>query len=306
MQGTARPSIDPKQLRKTLLTWGTIAAVVIGGSQIGWNVIWREVIIRPMLNALLFLYANLGQSFILAIACLTILLRLLTSPLLFKQIRSSRRMAALKPRMDALQKKYGGNKERLVTEQQKLYKEAGVNPMGGCLPTLIQFPIWISLYQSINSILADTPLELMNLGKNAYISFAALVDIVPLQNEFLWLDLARPDPSPFILPVLVGGTMFLQQKLMTQPSSDPQQAQMNQSMQVMMPLMFGYFTTQFASGLALYFVISNVVGILIQLAFERIEGPATLPEPAQEALDSTEKRAANGRKKQRRKAKRRV
>ena len=292
----ARPQIDAKALRKSLLTWGAIAVIVIVGSQIGWGTIWREGLIRPMLNALLFLYANLGESFIVAIAVFTIVLRLITSPLQIKQIRSSKRMAELQPRMAELQKRYGGNKERLVQEQQKLYREAGVNPLGGCLPTLIQFPIWIGLYRSINSILADTPLELMDLGKNVYAGFTAIREIVPLQSKFLWLNLARPDPTPFVLPVLVAGTMWLQQKMMTQPSTDPQQASMNQTMQLMMPLMFGYFTTQFASGLALYFVISNVVGIVMQWAIERLEGSPvaemsnTLPPTDKDKTDNGPKR----------------
>lgn len=235
-----------------------------------------------MLNALLFLYAHLGESFVLAIAVLTIFLRLLTSPLQIKQIRSAQKTAELQPKLSKLKEKYGGDQERLLQEQQKLYKEAGVNPLGGCLPTLIQFPIWIGLYRSINSILADTPLELMQLGKNVYASFEMISEIVPLQSTFLWLNLAEPDPTPFVLPVLVAGTMWLQQKMMTPASSDSQQASMNQTMQFMMPLMFGYFTMQFASGLAIYFIISNVVGIAVQWAIQKAEGPPT-PDTEEES-----------------------
>lgn len=305
MQSATRPQIDPKQLRKTLITWGIVLVVVIAGSQIGWRNIWREVLIRPMLNALLLFYAYLGRNFVIAITVLTIVLRLITWPLSIKQIRSTRRVAELQPRLNALQKKYGNDKARIAEEQQKLYKEAGVNPLGGCLPTLVQFPIWIALYQGINSMLADTPAELMALGQSVYPGLRIISEIVPLQSRFLWLDLARPDPSPFILPVLVGGTMWLQQKLMAPPSLDSQQAQMNQSMQMMMPVMFGYFSSTFASGLAIYFVVSNVIGIVMQWAIERIEGPAkvTAPEPTDDQPLSG-KEAYEQRKKQRRKAKR--
>jgi YidC/Oxa1 family membrane protein insertase len=306
VQNVNRPRVDPKQLRKSLLIWATVAGVIIAGQSIGWGVIWREGLIRPMLNALLFLYAYLGQSFIVAITVFTVALRLVTMPLQVKQIRSAKRMSALQPKMTELQKRYGGDKERLMREQQALYKTAGVSPFGGCLPTLVQFPIWVGLYQSINAVLADTPLELMNLGKNIYVGFQAIVNIVPLQSKFLWLNLAQPDPTPFVLPVLVGGTMWLQQKMMTQPSADSQQASMNQSMQIMMPLMFGYFTTQFASGLALYFLISNVVGIIMQWAIERLEKPATVaPAELQAIAPANDKeKAPYGRKKQRRKSKR--
>lgn len=284
-QATKPMRIDTKQFRKSALIWVLVGVAVLLVTRVGWSTIWHEGIIRPMLNALLFFYTYLGHSFVIAITAFTLVLRLITSPLLIKQVRASRKMAAVQPMMAELQKKYGGDKERLVQEQQKLYREAGVNPLSGCLPTLVQFPIWIGLYQSINSVLADTPLELMNLGKNVYAGFQPIVDILPLQSRFLWLNLANPDPTPFVLPVLVAGTMWLQQKLMTQPSTDPQQASMNQTMQLMMPLMFGYFTMQFSSGLALYFIISNVIGIVLQWGIERLEGPvaiagASAPAPA--------------------------
>lgn len=303
MQAAKQMKIDPKQLRKSVLTWVLIGAAVLLVTRVGWSTIWHEGLIRPMLNMVLFLYTYLGRSFVVAITAFTLVLRLITMPLQIKQVRASRKMAAVQPLMAELQKKYGGDKERLVQEQQKLYREAGVSPLGGCLPTLVQFPIWIGLYQSINSILADTPLELMNLGKNVYAGFKPIVDILPLQSRFLWLNLANPDPTPFVLPVLVAGTMWLQQKLMTQPSADPQQASMNQTMQLMMPLMFGYFTMQFASGLALYFVISNVIGIALQWGIERIEGPIALPGTGASDAAKGKEKVING-KQTGRKAKR--
>lgn len=274
MQAAKTPNVDPKQLRKSLLTWGAVAAIVIIGTQVGWSTIWREGLVRPMLNALLFLYMHLGESFIIAILVFTLVLRLITSPLQIRQIQSSRRMSAMQPKLQEIQKKHAGNKEKLVTEQQRLYKEAGINPMGGCLPTLIQFPIWIVLYQSINVMLADTPIELLRLGKDVYNAFTGITQIVPLESTiFGTMNLAQPDPTSIVLPILVGGSMWLQQRMMTQPSSDPQQASMNQTMQVMMPLMFGYFTTQFASGLAIYFLISNVIGIALQWGIQKFSPP---------------------------------
>ncbi len=303
-QQVQKPQIDPKQLRRSLLIWGAVAALLIVVWQVGWGTIWREGLIRPFLNAMIFLYAYLGQSFVLAITVFTIVLRLITAPLHLKQVRASRRMQEIQPKLQELQKRYKGDKERLVQEQQKLYKEQGVNPVGGCLPTLVQFPIWIGLYQSINSILAHTPMELMALGKNVYTGFAAVANIVPLQSHFLWLDLARPDPTP-ILPILVGGTMWLQQKMMVQPGGgDPQQAGMTQTMQIMMPLMFGYFTTQFSAGLALYFVVSNVIGIAMQWAMERYDKMNGEAEAQTSATEPKSKGKVNYGKKQRGKAKR--
>ena len=304
-QQVQKPQIDPKQARRSMIIWGLVIALMVVVWQVGWGTIWREGLIRPFLNALIFLYAYLGQSFVLAITVFTIILRLITAPLHLKQVRASRKMQDLQPQLQEVQKRYKGDKERLAQEQQKLYKEHGVNPVGGCLPTLVQFPIWIGLYQSINSILARTPMELMALGKNAYTGFAAVANIVPLQSSFLWLNLAQPDPTP-ILPILVGGTMWLQQKMMVQPGGgDPQQAGMTQTMQIMMPLMFGYFTTQFSAGLALYFVVSNVIGIAMQWAIERFDKMNGDGADAQAAApESKSKGKVNYGKKQRGKAKR--
>ena len=118
METPQRPPIDRRQLRKSLLTWGLGAVVLVTVFTVGLDTIWREGIIRPMLNSLLFLYANLGHSFVIAIAVFTIILRLITLPLSVNQVRSSRRMAAVQPRMAELQKKHAGNKEKLVQEQQ--------------------------------------------------------------------------------------------------------------------------------------------------------------------------------------------
>lgn len=294
MQGVSTPQVDPQKVRKSLLTWAIVGVLVILVSQVGLGTIWREAIIRPLLNGLLFLYAYLGHNFVIAITALTILLRLITMPLQIKSIRSTRATAALQPKIAELQKKYGSDKERLVAEQQKLYKEAGVSPLSGCLPTLVQMPIWIGLYQGINSVLADTPVELMTLGKNVYHGFSALVDIIPLQGMFLGMDLAKPDPTSIVLPVLVAGTTYLQNKMMTQPSGDAQQASMNQSMQLMMPLMFGFFAMQFPAGLAIYFVVSNIVGTVIQWLVERSQGSKDVPAVVAPANSKTKEKAAYG------------
>jgi YidC/Oxa1 family membrane protein insertase len=294
VQGASKPQVDPQKLRKSLLTWAIVGIAIIVVTQVGFPNIWREVIIRPLLNGLLFLYAYLGRNFVIAITALTVLLRLITMPLQLKSIRSTRATSALQPKIAELQKKYGNDKERLVAEQQKLYKEAGVSPFSGCLPSLVQLPIWIGLYQGINSVLADTPVELMNLGKNVYHGFGAVVNIIPLQGMFLGMDLAKPDPTSMVLPVLVAGTTYLQNKMMTQPSGDSQQASMNQSMQLMMPLMFGFFAMQFPAGLAIYFVISNVVGTLIQWLAERKIGTAAVPAIVTPADNIKREKAANG------------
>jgi YidC/Oxa1 family membrane protein insertase len=213
-----------------------------------------------MVNALLLFYSVLGNQFILAIIALTVLIRFIVFPLSLKQQRSMVMMQALQNSKEwqEIQKKFKGDREKLGQEQMRMYREFGVNPMGGCLPTLIQFPVLIGLYQSITRVLAISPLQLVDLAPRVYLS--GLAALVPLNSEFLWLNLGRPDPYR-IIPILVVVTTWAQQKLLTPPNPDSQAAGMSQSMQIMMPLMFGLFALSFSSALAIYFVISNVVGI---------------------------------------------
>ena len=225
------------------------------------------IILEPMINLSVLLYSLLFNNFALAIVGLTILMRLLTYPVMRQQFRSLRAMQALSPKLQALQKKYEKNREKLTEETMKLYREHGVNPAGGCLPSLVQLPVWIGLYQSIYQVLAETPEQLVNLSQHLYQSLPFLYDVarkaIPLNSRFLWLNLARPDPY-YILPILVVAVFWLQQKMTTVPSADPQQASMNQTMSIMMPLMFGFFTLQVSSGLAIYWVVSGVLGIIQQ------------------------------------------
>ncbi|MFQ6001309.1 MAG: YidC/Oxa1 family membrane protein insertase [Anaerolineae bacterium] len=229
--------------------------------------LWTTIILEPMINLLVLLYSLLFNNFALAIVGLTILIRLITYPLLRQQLRSLKAMQELSPKLQALQKKYEKNREKLTEETMKLYREHGVNPAGGCLPMLIQMPVWIGLYQSIYQVLGETPEQLMNLSQHIYHSVPFLYEIarraIPLNSRFLWLNLARPDPY-YILPILVVAVFWLQQRMSTVPSADPQQASMNQTMSIMMPIMFGFFTLQVSSGLAIYWVVSGVLGIIQQ------------------------------------------
>jgi YidC/Oxa1 family membrane protein insertase len=222
-----------------------------------------------MLNVLALLYTFLGYNFGISIIAFTILVRLVTLPLTLRQMRSSVAMSSLQPKMKELQEKYGkSNPDKYQKEVMQLYKEHGVNPAGCLIPTLIQFPIWIGLYQAIIQTIGEKPEQLLTLSHNLYqnvpIFAEAARQIVPLNSSFLWLNLAHPDPY-YILPVLVAGSTYLQQKFMSTPSADPQQASMTQSMTMMMPLMFGFMTLQFSSGLAIYWIISNIIGVVMQL-----------------------------------------
>lgn len=224
--------------------------------------LWTTFFFNPMLNTLLVLYTLLFHNFGLTIIVFTVFVRLLILPLTLRQLKSAKSMSGIQPKIQELQKKYGQDRERLSKETWALYREHGVNPAGCALPMFIQMPIWIGLYQSILFTLGDRPENLIALADHLY-KIPWLENIVPVSNTFLWMNLARPDPF-YIIAVLVGVSAFVQQKMTVLPSGDTSQAQMNRMMTWMMPLMYGYFTIVVGSGLAVYWLISNLIGIAIQ------------------------------------------
>jgi YidC/Oxa1 family membrane protein insertase len=233
---------------------------------------WDTLIVNPMINALLFFYDLLGNNFILAIAFFTILIRVITLPLNMRQQRSMLRTQEMQPQIQAIQKKYRDNPQKMQAE----FREIGYNPadtLTGCLPTLIQFPILIGLYQAIITVLGTTPQALFELIPRVYPAIN-LTPLIPVANMFLWMNLSQPDPY-FVLPILVFASMFIQQKLLAPtPSAQNQQdnpaASMTQSMQYTMPLMFGFFSLQFPAGLSIYFILANIIGIFQGLYMRRI------------------------------------
>ncbi len=261
-----------------LLVIALIAILVAFGPVRVWNV----VLLEPILNLLILLSSAFFGSFGIAIIVLVIIVRLLTLPLTLRQLRSTRAMQALSPKLQEIQKKYGKDQRKLQQEMAKVYKESGVSPLGCVWPLLLQFPIWIALYQSIMKALATSPEQLLSLSQNLY-SLPIIHQMVPLEAKFLWLNLAVPDPW-FILAILCGGSMWVLQKMSTVSSPDPRTQSMNRTMLWMMPLMFALFTFLVPSGLALFWVVSNIVGILVQYRvsgwgglFARAPAPAAKP-----------------------------
>jgi len=242
-----------------------------------------DFLISPLVNLLFLFYSVLGSSFPLAIVVMTILVRLVTLPLTLPQQRSMRKMNELQPQLKELQKKYAGNRQKLSEEQMKLYREYGVNPLGGCLPLILQLFIMIAFYQAITSALAVNPLQLLGLAQRVGSNIAPLL---PINSLFLWLNLSQPDPY-YILPILVVATTYLQQKMMSPSGADPSQASMTRQMNIMMPLMFGLFALQFASGLSIYFIVSNLVGIAQYMLIGRRQATAAPGGPLQLAKAKT-------------------
>jgi YidC/Oxa1 family membrane protein insertase len=233
-----------------------------------------DFIAYPLANFILLLYTFLGQNTVVAIAVLTFIINMAMLPLNLSQQRSARKMQELQPEMEKLKKKYGKDQERLSQETMKLYKEKGINPMGGCLPLLIQMPIWFGLLAAIRYCIPSTPLDLFQFSQNIYHWLPGVIGIVPLQSTFLGMDLGLPPNMAqwwsYSLPLLVGLTSWLQQKLLSPstpsgPSSSdspPSQSEMmTKQMQIMMPLMFMMFTLNYATGLSIYFIISSLIRI---------------------------------------------
>ncbi len=228
------------------------------------------LILNPFITALTLLY-QLFNSSVIAIILFTVLIRLVTYPLTAQQTRASKAMAELQPELKKLQDKHKNDREKLSQEQMRLYREYGVNPVGGCLPLIIQLPIWIGLYQAINHALAATPLQLLDLSGRFLLP--GLDKLVPLNNIFLGMDLTQsPTANPtyaLIFPALVLVTSYLQSKMMTPPPAPSQgdakpnqAAAMTQSMTTIMPLMMGMFSLSFSVGLSVYFIVSNIMGIV--------------------------------------------
>ncbi|MCY4248314.1 MAG: YidC/Oxa1 family membrane protein insertase [Chloroflexi bacterium] len=297
-----------------------------------------DLILNPFVTILAWLYSALNQDIVLAIIVLTVIIRVLTWPLFAKQQESSRRMQQLQPQLKKLQEKYKNDREKMSQAQMKLYRENRVNPVGGCFPMLIQFPILIGLYQAIFFALAATPFQLVDLSERLLIP--GLDSLIPLQR--LWspipplvdllpqLDLTRaPTENPpyaLALPLLVLITTWAQQKLtmsMTgqQPSknddddeadSNPggQAAAMTRSMTTIMPIMFGFFSLSFSVGLSLYFVTSNLIGMVQyspqgRRALERVFGGRGDEAPVEVVFADDEPDAKKPRRSRKKKPRRR-
>jgi YidC/Oxa1 family membrane protein insertase len=244
--------------------------------------VWNTLI-QGFVLALIWLYDVLGRSewsLVLSISVLTIAVRLLTVPLTLPSQRTmkknAKQMQELQPDLDKLKKKYRNDPQKLQQAQLELYQQYGINPLSsltGCLPMLIQLPIIWAFYQSISRALAYRPGEMLLLSQ--YLSAVPrFMSLVPLPSHWLLFNLARPDV--IILPILVAGTTWLQQKLSSSATqvaaADGQAAQMSQSMMITMPLMFGYLAMQMPAGLSIYFIVSNVVGMGIQWLTNRWVG----------------------------------
>ena len=233
------------------------------------GLIWNQLIMQPMVNSLVLLYTLLFSNFGLSILIFTAIIRLVTLPLTLKQIKMTRGMSQIQPQLKELQEKYKNDRQKVSQETMRLYKEHGINPLGCLGPMFIQMPIWIGLYQAIIQALPSQPEGIMDLSQKLYSWLPLVHQAIPLNSQFLFLDLGlNPNQEggifSFVLPVMVGISMWAVQKMSTVPSADARQAQTNQMMLWMMPIMLTFFSFSLPSGLSLYWVASNLLQIGIQ------------------------------------------
>ena len=237
-----------------------------------FGIFWTEIIMRPMVNTLTLIYTifyNFGFSIIL----FTVIVRILMVPLQVRQVKQMKGMAEIQPKIKAIQDKYKDKKDKdsrqkMTSETMALYRQTGMNPIGCLGPMIIQLPIWIGLYRAIFKTVPPTPEGLANLSAYLY-SWNPVINQLPINSEFLTMNLVDPVQSTprifmIMLPLLVGATTWLQQKMTTFNTGDARQQQTNKMMLWMMPIMFGFFTLSFPAGLAVYILFSNITGIGIQ------------------------------------------
>ncbi|MCP3984306.1 MAG: membrane protein insertase YidC [bacterium] len=209
-----------------------------------------------LLDAAYSVIPNYGVSIIL----ITIMVRLLMAPLMARQMKSMKRMSDIAPMMKEIQEKYKEDRERQSQEMMALYKREGVSPfsmLSGCFPMLLQFPVFIGFYFALQSAIA--------LRQQPFVGW--ITDLS--QPEALFV-LPGVDIPVRVIPILMGGAMFLQQKLTPSGSMDPAQQRM---MMTIMPVMFTVLFYQFASGLVLYWFVSTLIGIGQQVVTNRDKKP---------------------------------
>lgn len=253
--------------------------------------IFNLVFFGPVINLLVLVYQGLQAIHFpgalgFSIMILTILIRILVWPFMASQIKATKKMAELKPHLDALKQKHKDDKQALASAQMALYKEHGVNPAGGCLPALIQIPVFIALYQAIINILPGAGGNLNTV--NSLLYFPQFKLPATLDPNFFGLNLGIK-PADFgkfgvlllLIPLVTALLTFVQSKMTLPkpvkkyPSDSPKEKKEKESMEdsmgqvqsqmvYLMPIMIGYFAFSFPVGLAIYWNTYTILGIIQQ------------------------------------------
>lgn len=249
----------------------------------GW---WQALVVWPLAKALIYIDQFLQDSGVpyhwgFAIILFTLIIRIVLFPLTLSQIKGMQAQKEIQPKIQELQKKYGKDRERITQEQMKLYQEAGVNPLSGCLPLVIQMPILFGLYAALVAIgpsLGNASFFwIPDLGFPKYTQGMGWVAELFQNGEYGRLT------GYLILPVLLIASQFIMQRWMTPaaPSTgNDSQANMMKQMTYVMTFMFGFFTLQVPAGLTLYWVTSNLLQMLQQWITTSDRFSFSSPKPA--------------------------
>ncbi len=264
--------------------------------------LWNQILVWPILNLLIGFYrlcelVHLPSPLGWAIILLTIFIRVLLYPLMQAQLKSAKKMANLKPHLDALNAKHKDNKQALQQAQLELYKQHGINPASGCLPLLIQMPVLIALYNVFYQVLQNGNLTKLISDINSIV-YLPFLKISSLNLDFFGTNLAVK-PSEWqkygwwllSVPLITALLQWWQTKLMAPQASTnlinqanesklkaedkkPQDtaAEMQKQMALITPVMFGIFAFQFPLGLSLYWNIFGLFGIFQQIAINKSYG----------------------------------
>ncbi|WP_314393474.1 YidC/Oxa1 family membrane protein insertase [Leptotrichia shahii] len=196
-----------------------------------------------VLNAIYGVVGNYG----IAIIIVTILMRIVIFPLTLKQEKSMKKMRDLQPEIEKIKEKYKDSPQEYQQKTAELYRESGVNPLGGCLPLLIQMPVFVALYWAFSG------------------------NAIPADAKFLWFTLKQPDRLFMIgnfafnlLPILNVGVTYIQQKIMTNTTSGQESNQQMKTMLYMMPLMMLFIFYKMPSGVTLYYLVSGALSLVQQ------------------------------------------
>jgi YidC/Oxa1 family membrane protein insertase len=237
---------------------------------------WFNVVSKPLIISLNFFHTHTG-NYGVAILLLTLIIKIIFWPLAQKSYKSMNQLKKLQPMMAKIREKYKDDRQKMNEEMMRLYKTYKVNPAGGCLPILVQIPVFIALYQGL--------MGAVELRHASFIYYVPFTDII-------WLaDLSAKDPF-YITPVIMGATMFLQQK-MAPPPGDPLQAKI----MLFLPLVFIFIFISFPAGLVLYWLTNNVLSIGQQWWVLRSAGNKPLIKAEQKDSASQEKKEITGEEK---------
>lgn len=214
------------------------------------------IIAKPLGMLLTFIYGLVG-NYGISLIILTVLVKCIMYPLYSRQIKSTAKMASVQPKMQEIQRKYANDQQKMAEEMQKLYTEEGFNPMGGCLPMLIQFPIIMGLFQ-----LLRYPMQYMTDDKMLF----------AIHESFLWIkDLAQPDL--WILPILAAVSTYFSFSMTSQLTTDQGNAQtqaMQKVMKYFFPLTILWIGRSYPAGLAIYWAGGQFLQIFFNIRMNKV------------------------------------